>query len=149
MTLFLVFRINLSKRWETARGVTTRSDQRPGPLGPGGLALQLLSGLSAEKVESLTHPIEEDLRTAETSEHQTVPVTKILERLAEYRAFEDVGRLTNGVSRGVKNSIACSNENMVEELAKPDTTAMVVSLGESTGTQQECYVIMSWCRVRR
>ncbi|MBK9107347.1 MAG: hypothetical protein IPM92_02930 [Saprospiraceae bacterium] len=61
------------------------------------LLLSLLSELCEQKVKDFSSSIENELRIAGTGENKTIPVTEILARHKEYRAYikSDAGKVAS------------------------------------------------------
>jgi hypothetical protein len=103
------------------------------------LALELLAELSAQKVQSFANAIESELRTAGSAENKTVPVSEILARHTEYRAYtsQDVTKIPGEVATAVKGFITGGNDTIVDGVASLVSTALTAILGSGSGQQQE------------
>jgi hypothetical protein len=103
------------------------------------LLLDVLTELCASKVAAFTNSVEEDLRSAGTAENKTIPVTEVIARHSEYRAYssKDVGKVPGEIASAVKDFITGGSDSIVEGVAKLVTTALTAILGKSTALQQE------------
>lgn len=81
------------------------ADPAPAATSEATLALSLLSDLCEQKVAVFTEQIESDLRAAGSNENKSVPVTNILARQAEYRAYvqSDEAKIPTEVTQAVAN----------------------------------------------
>lgn len=126
------------------------------------LALSLLSELCEAKVTAFETAIETELRTAGSVENKTIPVTEILARHTEYRAYikQDAGKIATEVSSAIKKFIAGSASSIIDGIADLVTTGIEAIIGAGSGTQQEMtsyYIVVqsfgilrfdvrAWCR---
>lgn len=126
------------------------------------LLLALLSELCEQKVVQFTETIETELRTAGTIENKTIPVTEILAKHKEYRAYvkQDAGKIATEVSSAIKKFIAGSSGEIVDGISSLVTTGIEAIIGAGSGTQQEMssyYIVVQgygilrfdirvWCR---
>jgi len=103
------------------------------------LLLSLLSELCEQRVDKFTKTIEEDLRTAGTSENRTIPVTEILARHKEYRAYvkADAGKIATEVSSAIKKFVSGATSDIIDGVASLVTTGLEAIIGAGEGTQQE------------
>jgi hypothetical protein len=102
-------------------------------------ALNLLSELCAQKVETFDRAITEDLRTAGSGENRTIPVTEILARHTEYRAYvkDDVGKIAKEVGDAVKKFVQGGSDKIIDGVGSLVTTALEAILGAGEGMQAE------------
>lgn len=103
------------------------------------LLLSLLSELCEQKNLAFTESIEAELRTAGTIENKTIPVTEILAKHKEYRAYvkSDAGKIASETSSAIKKFISGGSENIVDGIAALVTTGIEAIIGAGSGTQQE------------
>ena len=103
------------------------------------LALALLSELCEQKVNEFTQAIETELRTAGTVENKTIPVTEILAKHKEYRAYiqDDAGKIATEVSSAIKKFIAGTTESIIDGIASLITTGLEAMIGAGSAGQQE------------
>lgn len=110
------------------------------------LALSLLTELCEQHVESFSTKIEEELRTAGTSENRSVPITEILARHKEYRAVvkDDAGKIATEVSAAIKKFVSGSTTDIIDGVADLVTTGLEAIIGAGTGSQSkmESYYIV-------
>ena len=102
-------------------------------------ALNLLSELCAQKVAAFRQAIEDELRTAGNSENRTIPVTEILARHSEYRAYikDDAGKIAKDVSTAVKKFVQGGADKIIDGVASLVTTGLEAILGAGEGMQAE------------
>lgn len=126
------------------------------------LLLALLSELCEQKVVQFTEAIETDLRTAGTVENKTIPVTEILAKHKEYRAYikQDAGKIATEVASAIKKFIAGTSSDILDGISSLVTTGIEAIIGAGSGTQQEMssyYIVVQrfailrfdirvWCR---
>lgn len=103
------------------------------------LLLSLLSELCEQKVDTFTKAIELELRTAGSVENKTIPVTEILARHKEYRAYikQDSGKIAGEVAGAIKKFVAGSADSIIDGIASLVTTGVEAIIGAGSGTQQE------------
>lgn len=103
------------------------------------LLLSLLSELCEQRVDKFVKSIEENLRTAGNAENRTVPVTEILARHKEYRAYvkSDAGKIATEVSGAVKKFVSGTSSDIIDGVADLVTTGLEAIIGAGEGTQQE------------
>lgn len=103
------------------------------------LLLSLLNELCEVKVADFKNSIEQELRTAGDRENRTVPVTEILARHWEYRAYikQDAGKLSSEISAAVKKFVSGSEDNIITGIANLVTSGLEVILGAGEGVQAE------------
>jgi hypothetical protein len=103
------------------------------------LALQLLTELCNQKVESFTSAIENELRTAGSGENQTMPVTQILARHQENRAYvsSDISKIPNEVADAVQDFFTGGSEAILKGITKLVTTALTAIVGDGNALEQE------------
>jgi hypothetical protein len=126
------------------------------------LLLTLLSELCEQKVNQFTEAIETELRTAGSVENKTVPVTEILAKHKEYRAYikHDAGKIATEVSSAIKKFIAGTSSSILDGISDLVTTGIEAIIGAGSGSQQEMssyYIVVQsyailrfdirvWCR---
>lgn len=103
------------------------------------LLLSLLSELCEQHVSGFTKSIEDELRTAGTAENKTVPVTEILARHQEYRAYvkADAGKVATEVSGAISKFVSGTTSDVLDGMANLVTTGLDAIIGAGEGTQQE------------
>jgi len=103
------------------------------------LLLSLLSELCEQKVEAFSTSVEDELRTAGNGENRTIPVTEILARHKEYRAYikKDAGRIATEVAGAIKKFVSGGTEEIINGVASLVTTGLEAIIGAGTGAQQE------------
>ncbi|GGN42827.1 hypothetical protein GCM10010842_29650 [Deinococcus daejeonensis] len=103
------------------------------------LALSLLSELCEQKVAVFTEQIESDLRAAGSNENKSVPVTNILARHAEYRAYvqQDNGKMIDEVTSAVRKFLGGGATEIVNGIGSLVTTGLDSIIGAGTGMQRE------------
>lgn len=103
------------------------------------LALSLLSELCEQKVREFSSAIENELRVAGTVESKTIPVTEILARHKEYRAYvrSDAGKIATEVSSAIKKFISGGTDDIIDGIASLVTTGIEAIIGAGSGVQQE------------
>jgi hypothetical protein len=102
-------------------------------------ALNLLSELCAQKVGAFEQAILEDLRTAGSTENRTIPVTEIIARHKEYRAYvkDDAGKIAKEVGDAVKKFVQGGADKIIDGVASLVTTGLEAILGAGEGMQAE------------
>jgi hypothetical protein len=103
------------------------------------LLLSLLSELCEQKVEAFTKSVEDELRTAGNGENKSIPVTQIIARHKEYRAYvkADAGKIATEVSGAIKKFVSGGTTEIIDGVASLVTTGLEAIIGAGTGTQQE------------
>lgn len=103
------------------------------------LLLSLLSEACEQKVKEFSTNIEEELRTAGNGENRTVPVTEILARHKEYRAYikSDAGKIATEVSGAIKKFVSGGADDIIDGIASLVTTGIEAIIGAGSGSQQE------------
>jgi hypothetical protein len=103
------------------------------------LLLSLLSELCEQKVVQFKTAIEDDLRNAGTGENMTIPVTEILARYTEYRAYikSDASKIATEVSSAIKKFVSGGTNEIIDGVASLVTTGIVAIIGAGSGEQQE------------
>jgi hypothetical protein len=103
------------------------------------LLLSLLSELCEQKVTEFATKIETELRTAGDGENRTVPVTEIVARHKEYRAYvkQDAGKIATEVAGAVKKFVSGGTSEIIDGVASLVTTGLEAIIGAGSGTQQE------------
>lgn len=103
------------------------------------LTLSLLSELCEQKVKEFTSTIENELRIAGTGENKTIPVTEILARHKEYRAYvkSDAGKIASEVSNSVKKFVSGGTNDIIDGISSLVTTGVEAIIGSGIGQQQE------------
>lgn len=103
------------------------------------LLLSLLSELCEQKVREFTVSIETELRIAGTGENKTVPVTEVLARHKEYRAYikSDASKVATEVSKTIKSFISGGTEQIIDGISSLVTTGVEAIIGSGSGQQQE------------
>ncbi|MCA1408637.1 hypothetical protein I6F26_29955 [Ensifer sp. IC3342] len=103
------------------------------------LLLNLLSELCEQKVVEFKQSVEQDLRTAGDKENRTIPVTEVLARHNEYRAYvkDEAGKLATEVSGAVKKFVSGGSDNIISGIADLVTTGLEAILGAAEGVQAE------------
>jgi hypothetical protein len=103
------------------------------------LLLSLLSELCEQKVNEFSSNIENELRLAGSGENKTIPVTEILARHREYRAYikKDAGKIATEVSNAIKKFISGGTNDIIDGVASLVTTGIEAIIGAGSGTQQE------------
>lgn len=79
------------------------------------------------------------MRTAGTPENRTIPVTEILARHKEYRAYvkSDAGKIATEVSSAIKKIVSGGTSDIIDGVASLVTTGLEAIIGAGEGTQQE------------
>lgn len=118
------------------------------------LLLSLLSELCEQKVEAFSAAIDTDLRTAVSGESKTVPVTEVLAKHKEYRAYvqSDAGKIATEVASSIKKFITGGSGNIVDGIADLVTTGIEAIVGAGNATQQELssyYIIVQSFAIMR
>lgn len=103
------------------------------------LLLSLLSELCDQKVKEFSADIENELRTAGSVENKTIPVTEILAKHKEYRAYvsQDAGKIATEVTDGIKKFLVGSTESILDGIGSLVTTGLNAIIGAGSGEQQE------------
>lgn len=103
------------------------------------LLLSLLSELCEQKVNQFSTEIEDELRTAGSGENKTVPITEILAKHTEYRAYvsQDSDKIATEVTDGIKKFLAGSTESVLDGISDLVTTGIKAIIGAGSGQQQE------------
>jgi hypothetical protein len=103
------------------------------------LLLSLLSELCEQKVTEFSMEIDHDLRTAGSEENRSVPITEIIAKHKEYRAYvsNDAGKIATDVANAVKKFVAGGSDNIIDGIASLVTTGIEAILGAGQGTQQQ------------
>jgi hypothetical protein len=103
------------------------------------LLLSLLSELCEQRVEKFVKMVEDDLRTAGNGENKTIPVTEILARHKEYRAYvkADAGKIATEVSAAIKKFVSGTATDIIDGVAGLVTTGIEAIIGAGEATQQE------------
>lgn len=103
------------------------------------LLLSLLSELCEQKVKDFSSSIENELRIAGTGENKTIPVTEILARHKEYRAYikSDAGKVASEVSGAIKKFVSGGANDIIDGVASLVTTGIEAIIGAGSGVQQE------------
>lgn len=103
------------------------------------LLLNLLSEMCEQKVNEFSKSIEEEFRTAGNGENRTIPVTEILARHREYRAYvrSDAGKIATEVSTAIKKFVSGGADNIIDGIASLVTTGLEAIIGAGSGSQQE------------
>jgi hypothetical protein len=118
------------------------------------LLLNLLSELCEQKVTEFTMKIDHDLRTAGSEENRSIPITEILAKHTEYRAYvaSDAGKIATEVSSAVKKFISGGSHDIVDGVASLVTTGIEAIIGAGQGTQQEMssyYIVVQGLAIAR
>lgn len=115
------------------------ADTAPAATSEATLALSLLSDLCEQKVAVFTEQIESDLRAAGSNENKSVPVTNILARQAEYRAYvqSDEAKIPAEVTQAVGNFLGGGPGAIMDGIGRLLTTGLQSILGTGTGSQRE------------
>ena len=103
------------------------------------LLLSLLSELCEQRVDKFAKAVEDDMRTAGNGENRTIPVTEILARHKEYRAYikSDAGKIATEVSAAIKKFISGQATEIISGVADLVTTGLEAIIGAGEATQQE------------
>lgn len=103
------------------------------------LLLSLLSELCEQKVKDFSSSIENELRIAGTGENKTIPVTEILARHKEYRAYikSDAGKIATEVASAIKKFVSGGANDIIDGVASLVTTGIESIIGAGSGMQQE------------
>jgi len=103
------------------------------------LLLSLLSELCEQKVKDFSSSIENELRIAGTGENKTIPVTEILARHKEYRAYikSDAGKVASEVASAIKKFVSGGANDIIDGVASLVTTGIEAIIGAGSGVQQE------------
>ncbi len=103
------------------------------------LLLSLLSELCEQKINEFTTKIEDELRTAGSIENKTIPITEILAKHNEYRAYvsQDAGTIATEVTDGIKKFLVGSAESILDGVGELVTTGLKAIIGAGSGQQQE------------
>jgi hypothetical protein len=126
------------------------------------LSLNLISELAEGKVKEFANEVENNHRTAGTTENRTIPISFVVAQHSEYRAYvkEDAGKIATEVSTAIQDFITGGSDKIVSGIAKLVTTGLSAILGTGQATQQEMrsyfvvaqsasiarYDIMAWRR---
>ncbi|WP_164118660.1 hypothetical protein [Sphingorhabdus sp. Alg239-R122] len=118
------------------------------------LLLSLLSELCEQKVTEFTNAIEEDIRTAGTAENRSIPVSEILAKHTEYRAYvsADAGKIATEVGGAIKKFVAGGSDEIIDGIASLLTTGLEAIIGAGKGIQQEMssyYIVVQGLAIAR
>jgi len=103
------------------------------------LLLSLLSELCEQKVNEFSASIENELRTAGSVENKTIPVTEILAKHKEYRAYvsHDAGKIATEVTGAIKKFILGTSDSILDGIGSLVTTGLEAIIGAGSGEQKE------------
>jgi len=103
------------------------------------LALNLLAELCEQKVNGFEAAVKEELRTAGNAENKTIPVTEIIARHTEYRAYvkKDAGKMATEVAAAVKKFVSGGANDIIDGIASLVTTGLEAIIGGGSGDQEE------------
>jgi len=103
------------------------------------LSLNLISEMAENKVKDFDNYISEEIRTAGNGENRTIPVTEILSRHSEYRAYvkDDGAKVASEVSAAIKKFVGGGATNIIDGMSDLVTTGINAILGGGQAAQQE------------
>ena len=103
------------------------------------LALSLISELAENKSIEFERRVEESLRTAGTVENRTIPVTEIIAKHREYRAYvkSDAGKIATEVSGAIKKFVSGGSDDIIDGISDLVTTGVEALIGGGSASQQE------------
>lgn len=114
-------------------------DPAPGKREEIELALNLLFELAQSKCDFFKKEIAQLLRTAGTEENPTIPITQMLGKHSETRAYisDDSTKIISETTDAIKKFVTGGSENIINGIGSLLATGVTALLGAGTGIQAE------------
>ncbi|MEM7482499.1 MAG: hypothetical protein AAF481_15090 [Acidobacteriota bacterium] len=102
------------------------------------LALNLLTELAKSNVKAFEAEVDLSHRTAGTPENKTAPITTVVARHSEYRAYvkEDVAKIAEEVASAIKKFVSGEPDAIIAGMGDLVTTAMESLLGSGEAIEE-------------